>query len=208
MRILGYLIMPNHWHLVLWPDRERGFGQFHAAVDGRARAALALAPPDRRLRTSYQGTYKSFPIETDEHLLTVLGYVERNALRAGLVEARRTGAVKPMALAARRSNGRCAAADGVARRATTTMVDAGEPVATPGGAGSGASLGATRPSLRQYELAGNDRRETRPRINLSTSRTATEARIIGLIPFFTPPTTTSTGGLCEKSTATGRPRAG
>ena len=34
----------------------------------------------------YQGTYKSFPIETDEHLLTVLCYVERNALRAGLVE--------------------------------------------------------------------------------------------------------------------------
>src|SRR5579862_4496622 len=21
MRILGYLIMPNHWHLVLWPER-------------------------------------------------------------------------------------------------------------------------------------------------------------------------------------------
>jgi putative transposase len=37
-------------------------------------------------RHLYQGTYKSFPIETDEHLLTVLCYVERNALRAGLVE--------------------------------------------------------------------------------------------------------------------------
>ena len=34
----------------------------------------------------YQGTYKSFPIEADEHLLAVLAYVERNALRAGLVE--------------------------------------------------------------------------------------------------------------------------
>ncbi|MCE5267945.1 MAG: hypothetical protein LLG00_08670 [Planctomycetaceae bacterium] len=34
----------------------------------------------------YQGTYKSFPIEEDEHLLAVLRYVERNALRAGLVE--------------------------------------------------------------------------------------------------------------------------
>ncbi len=33
----------------------------------------------------YQGTYKSFPVEADEHLLTVLCYVERNALRAGLV---------------------------------------------------------------------------------------------------------------------------
>jgi hypothetical protein len=34
----------------------------------------------------YQGTYKSFPVESDEHLLAVLCYVEANALRAGLVE--------------------------------------------------------------------------------------------------------------------------
>jgi putative transposase len=33
----------------------------------------------------YQGRFKSFPIETDEHLYTVLRYVERNALRANLV---------------------------------------------------------------------------------------------------------------------------
>jgi hypothetical protein len=30
----------------------------------------------------YQGRFKSFPIQEDEHLLTVLSYVERNALRA------------------------------------------------------------------------------------------------------------------------------
>ena len=32
----------------------------------------------------YQGRFKSFPIEEDEHLLTVCRYVERNALRAKL----------------------------------------------------------------------------------------------------------------------------
>ena len=31
----------------------------------------------------YQGRFKSFPIERDEHLLTVCRYVERNALTAG-----------------------------------------------------------------------------------------------------------------------------
>jgi putative transposase len=35
----------------------------------------------------YQGRFKSFPIAADEHLLAVLRYVERNALRAGLVTA-------------------------------------------------------------------------------------------------------------------------
>src|SRR5438132_3493503 len=33
----------------------------------------------------YQGRFKAFPIEADEHLYTVLRYVERNALRAHLV---------------------------------------------------------------------------------------------------------------------------
>ena len=33
----------------------------------------------------YQGRFKSFPVETDEHFYTVCRYVERNALRANLV---------------------------------------------------------------------------------------------------------------------------
>jgi putative transposase len=33
----------------------------------------------------YQGPYKSFPIQCDEHFLTVCRYVERNPLRASLV---------------------------------------------------------------------------------------------------------------------------
>ena len=39
----------------------------------------------------YQGRFKSFPVESDEHLRTVLRYVERNPLRAGLVRARSSG---------------------------------------------------------------------------------------------------------------------
>jgi putative transposase len=34
----------------------------------------------------YQGRFKNFLIQTDRHLLTVIRYVEANALRAGLVE--------------------------------------------------------------------------------------------------------------------------
>jgi hypothetical protein len=33
----------------------------------------------------YQGRYKSFPIESDNHFIQVVRYVERNALRANLV---------------------------------------------------------------------------------------------------------------------------
>ncbi|HEX2242956.1 MAG TPA: hypothetical protein VHK27_06845, partial [Gammaproteobacteria bacterium] len=34
----------------------------------------------------YQGRYKSFPVETDEYFFQVVRYVERNALRANLVD--------------------------------------------------------------------------------------------------------------------------
>ena len=34
----------------------------------------------------HQGRYKSFPVQADGHFLTVCRYVERNAMRAGLVE--------------------------------------------------------------------------------------------------------------------------
>jgi putative transposase len=34
----------------------------------------------------YQGRYKSLPVESDRHFLTLVRYVERNALRAGLVD--------------------------------------------------------------------------------------------------------------------------
>jgi putative transposase len=54
-------------------------------ADGDAHATLARALPHLRERHLYQGRFKCFPVETDEHLYTVLRYVERNAVRANLV---------------------------------------------------------------------------------------------------------------------------
>ena len=69
--------------------RGRAVGPGHAAADRHARAAVARAPPQHRHSTGgghlYQGTYKSFPVQDDPHLPCVNRYVERNALRAGLV---------------------------------------------------------------------------------------------------------------------------
>lgn len=84
MRILGYVLMPNHFHLVLWP---------RAAGDLSRWMQWLLTSHVRRYHRHYhssghvwQGRFKAFPIEQDEHLLTVLRYVERNPLRAGVVE--------------------------------------------------------------------------------------------------------------------------
>ncbi len=86
MHLLAYCIMPNHWHLVVRPERDGQLGRFmqrltttHARRWHRTRGSVGSGH-------LYQGTYKSFPVQDDEHFLTVCRYVEQNALRAGLVE--------------------------------------------------------------------------------------------------------------------------
>jgi putative transposase len=86
MRILGYTLMPNHWHLVLWPECDGQLGAFMQRLTVMHVRRWHLHRQSVGYGHLYQGTYKSFPIQTDEHLLTVLRYVERNALRAGLAE--------------------------------------------------------------------------------------------------------------------------
>lgn len=85
MRILAYCIMPNHWHLVLYPRKDTDMGEF-------MRWVTTTHVRQRRVMTDtvghghlYQGTYKSFPVETDKHLVDLIRYVEQNPLRAKLV---------------------------------------------------------------------------------------------------------------------------
>jgi putative transposase len=86
MRLCSYCLMPNHFHLVLWPKDDGILSRFmqwmtmthtqrwhaHRGTGGRGHL--------------YQSRFKSFPIQQDEHFLSVGRYVERNALRANLVQ--------------------------------------------------------------------------------------------------------------------------
>jgi putative transposase len=77
--------MPNHWHLVLWPRQD---GELTAFVRWLTHThSMRWHAHHRTAGTGhiYQGRFKSFPVETDEHFYTVVRYVERNPLRANLV---------------------------------------------------------------------------------------------------------------------------
>ena len=86
MRICGYCVMGNHWHLLLWPRNDGDLSEFmhwvtltHTQRWHRAHGAVGTGH-------LYQGRFKSFPVQDDSHYLTVLRYIEANPLRAGLVE--------------------------------------------------------------------------------------------------------------------------
>ena len=85
MRIVAYCLMSNHWHLVLWPEHDGDLGTFMQKLT--ITHARNWQVYRRRIGYGhlYQGRYKSFPIEGDEHFYQVVRYVERNALRQNLV---------------------------------------------------------------------------------------------------------------------------
>jgi len=81
--IVAACLMPNHFHLVVKPAAAADLPAWlhwllttHAARHHRERASTGRI---------WTGRYKAFPIQDDRHLLTVVRYVERNPLRAGLV---------------------------------------------------------------------------------------------------------------------------
>ncbi|KPJ53290.1 MAG: hypothetical protein AMS16_05415 [Planctomycetes bacterium DG_58] len=85
MRTLAYCVMPNHWHFVLWPHEDGDLPKFMQWLTLTHTQRWHLAHETTGNGHVYQGRYKSFPIQSDKHYLTVCRYVERNALRAGLV---------------------------------------------------------------------------------------------------------------------------
>ncbi|MCC7086050.1 MAG: transposase [Pirellulales bacterium] len=87
LRILGYTVMRNHWHFVVWPKqgKHEQVSEFFRWMTATHSQRWHSQHDTTGMGHLYQGRFKSFPISADEHLLAVLRYVERNALRAGLV---------------------------------------------------------------------------------------------------------------------------
>jgi putative transposase len=84
VKLFAFCVMPNHFHLVVQPATEAALSPF---------MQWWLTSHVRRYHRHYhghghvwQGRFKSFPIQQDGHLLTVLRYVLRNPVRAGLVD--------------------------------------------------------------------------------------------------------------------------
>lgn len=83
--VLAYCLMPNHWHLVARPAGDRDLARYMGWVSNTHVKRYHQYHHTTGGGHLYQGRYKSFPVQQDDHLLMVLRYVEANPLRAGLV---------------------------------------------------------------------------------------------------------------------------
>ena len=86
MRILAYTIMPNHWHLVLHPKNDGDMTTFMQRLSNTHTRKVHSLTKTNGSGHLYQGRYKSFLVETNDYLLALIKYVERNPVRAKLVK--------------------------------------------------------------------------------------------------------------------------
>ena len=83
LTVLAACVMPNHFHAVVAQQGPTDISRWmHWLLTTHTHRHHLRYDTCGRL---WQGRFKAFPIELDGHLLTVMRYVERNALRAGLV---------------------------------------------------------------------------------------------------------------------------
>jgi len=83
--LFAYCVMPNHWHLLLSANVDGALSRFmHWLTTTHARRWQIHRGLEGQ-GAVYQGRFKAIPIGDDHHFLWVCRYVERNPLRAALV---------------------------------------------------------------------------------------------------------------------------
>jgi putative transposase len=86
MRLLAYCLMPNHWHLVLFPKKDGDLSHFMAWLTNTHTRRWHMVKGTVSQGHLYQGRYKSFLCQNNNHCLALIRYVERNAKRANMVQ--------------------------------------------------------------------------------------------------------------------------
>mgnify|MGYP001604892408 CR=1 FL=1 len=85
IRIYGYCIMPNHWHLIVSPQNDGDLSKFTGWLTMTHTQRWHAAHKSIGSGHLYQGRYKSFLAQSNEYFLQLMRYVERNPARAKLV---------------------------------------------------------------------------------------------------------------------------
>ncbi|MFC1765335.1 transposase [Planctomycetota bacterium] len=85
VRICGYCIMSNHWHMLLWPEEDEALSNFMRWITLTHTQRYHAAHGTTGIGHLYQGRFKSFPVEDEAYYLTVMRYIESNPVRAEII---------------------------------------------------------------------------------------------------------------------------
>lgn len=82
--IHAYVLMTNHVHLLLTPERARSLPGMMQSL-GR-RYVRYINAGRKRSGTLWEGRYRAAPIDSEAYLLACCRYIELNPVRAGMVD--------------------------------------------------------------------------------------------------------------------------
>jgi len=83
--VLAYALMPNHWHLLLWPQSSAVLSQFLHSLTMRHAALLRKSSGTVGGGHVYQARFRSTIVRDTVQYVRTVRYVETNPLRAKLV---------------------------------------------------------------------------------------------------------------------------
>jgi putative transposase len=86
VRLLSFCLMPNHWHLVLWPVVGNEVSRYMQLLMNAHIRDLQGRHGMAGTGHIYQGRFKNSDILTERQFVNVCRYVEANPLCAGLVD--------------------------------------------------------------------------------------------------------------------------
>src|SRR4051794_20736926 len=79
--LLAFCLMGNHWHLLVRPRTDQALARCMAWLTVTHARRHHMHYPNPGSGHLYQGRFKSFPVQSDEHFLTVARYIHANPVR-------------------------------------------------------------------------------------------------------------------------------
>jgi putative transposase len=85
IKVLAYCMMPNHFHMIVWPERAEELSKWMQwLMTTHVRRHHQIYGTNGHV---WQGRFRSFVVQQDDHLLNLMRYVENNPVRSGLVDS-------------------------------------------------------------------------------------------------------------------------
>lgn len=86
IRLLEYCVMPNHWHLLVWPEMDHQLSAYMRWITGVHGQRWRQQRGQSGRGAVYQGRFRWVAIQDGEHYEIARQYVRQNPVRARLVE--------------------------------------------------------------------------------------------------------------------------